>query len=239
MPRLTTASLESEIAQRAVTAAAAAATTYLRPARFPRWVRRGLSMTNTLTAVGMAAAGKRRPAASQLGGQDGAKTVELVDGKPTSQVSATLLSASAAGMALVTSGLAMRVDKRVEKTLLKRGVARPRLWMALGAAVVSLAGPWVTEQLQAQATKLQEKALPKETLAATLADPLGTKGRTAQDKPALGTAAKSQSEPKNSHDTTSSTSPTSTTGQIEAGDPSRRVVTDDEKADEGDEQTER
>lgn len=230
MPRLSTASLESEIAQRAVTAAAAAATTYLRPARFPRWVRRGLSITNTLTAVGMAAAGNRRPAASQLGRQDDAKTVELVDGKPTSQVSATLLSASAAGMALVTSGLAMRVDKRVEKTLLKRGVNHPRLWMALGAAVVSLAGPWVTEQLQAQASKLQEKALPKETLAATPADPLGTKGKTTKDKSALGAAAKSQTGSKNSLGTAATTTPT---GQIEAGDPSRRVVTDDEKPDEG------
>lgn len=205
MPRFTLPALESKVAQAAVTAVAAAATTYVRPARFPRWVRRGVSMSNTLTAVGMAVAGDRRPARSRIAERT-PDDIELVDGRPASRAGANLASASAAGMALVTSGLALRVDKTVEKMLVKRGVRNPRLWMAVGAAVVSLAGPWVTKQIQTSTAKLQEKALPGETLRSTLADPLGSKGKER----------------------------TSTAPQIEGGAPSRDAVSDeDERSDTG------
>lgn len=197
MPRISVPALESPFGQAVVSAAAAAATTYIRPARFPRWVRRGLAMSNTLTAVGASLAGDRRPAGTQIP-SNGTNTVSLVNDKPAPRTGANLMSASATGMALVTSGLAMRVDKNVEKMLLKRGVRNPRLWMAVGAAVVSLAGPWVTKAIANSTAKLQEKSLPKQTLESTLANPLG---------------------PNDQRETTNST-------QIEAGDPSRTVVTD-------------
>lgn len=199
MPRFSVPALESQFGQAAVTALTAAATTYIRPARFPRWVRRGLAMSNTLTAVGAAVAGDRRPARSQIAGKTD-DTINLVDGKPASRTGANLVSASSAGMALVTSGLALRVDKTVEKMLVKRGVRNPRLWMAAGAAVVSLAGPWVTKAVAEVTQKLQEKSLPKQTLESTLANPLGSDHQQGTTK----------------------------AQQIEAGDPSRTVVTDEQ-----------
>ena len=199
MPRFSVPALESQFGQAAVTALTAAATTYIRPARFPRWVRRGLAMSNTLTAVGAAVAGDRRPARSQIAGKTD-DTINLVDGRPASRAGANLVSASSAGMALVTSGLALRVDKTVEKMLVKRGVRNPRLWMAAGAAVVSLAGPWVTKAIQNSTAKLQDKAMPKPALESTLANPLGSNEQRS----------------------------TSQSTQIEAGDQSRSVVSDQE-----------
>lgn len=185
MPRITLPSLENETAQSIVTALVAGATTYVKPARFPKWVRRGVSMSNTLTAVGMAVAGDRRPARSQLdssGSRASQHTVELVDGKPTSRAGANLVAATTAGMGLVTSGMAIRIDKSVEKFLLKRGVRHPRLWMAAGAAAISLASPWITAKLQESTAKLQEKAAADGTLESTLADPLGRQ-KTSTDSP--------------------------------------------------------
>ena len=175
MPRFTVPTLENEIAQRLVTAAAAAATTYIRPARFPKWVRRGITASNTLTSVGLAMAGERRPAPSELvaaAQNDSKNTVDLVNGQPKPRTAFNWASATSAGMALVTSGIAMRLDKGVEKALFKRGVRHPRLWMAVGAATISLIGPWVVERAQERLAAL-EKPMPKETLAGRLADPLG------------------------------------------------------------------
>lgn len=206
MPRFTLPAFDSPAAQAAISAATAAATTLVRPARFPRWVRRGVAMSSTLTSVGMAMAGERRPASSRLA--DSNKAINVVDGRATSSSMSDLAAAATAGMGLVTSGLALRIDKNVEKMLLKRGVRHPRLWMAVGAAAISLVGPYVTKQIQASTARLQEKALPKETLESTLSDPLGTKQKSSA--PA---------------------------GQIESANTSRPSAGDDDERRESDEHT--
>ena len=111
MPRFTLPALDSPAAQAAISAATAAATTLVRPARFPRWVRRGVA-------------------------------------------------------------------------------------------------PYVTKQIQASTARLQEKALPKETLESTLSDPLGTKQKSSA--PA---------------------------GQIESANTSRPAAGDDDERSESDEHT--
>ena len=178
MPRFSLPALESPAAQAAISAAAAAATTLVRPARFPRWARRGIAMSSTLTNVGMALAGDRRPASSKLAASGSDTTITTSGGRPSTNQMSDLASAATAGMGLVTSGLALRIDKNVEKMLLKRGVRHPRLWMAVGAAAISLVGPYVTKQIQASTARLQEKAMPKETLESTLSDPLGSKQKS-------------------------------------------------------------
>lgn len=173
MLRYTVPTLENEIAQRLVTAAAAAATTYIRPGRFPKWVRRGITASNTLTSVGLAMAGPRRPASTKLPAAERAKAVDVVDGQAQPRTGTNWASATSAGMAFVTSGVALRVDSTIEKTLLKRGVRHPRLVMALGAAAMSMAGPWIAKKAGELTARL-EAQMPKEVLDGRLADPLGT-----------------------------------------------------------------
>lgn len=179
MPRFTLPALENEIGQRVVTAASAAAMTYIRPARFPKWVRRSITMSNSLTAVGAALAGNKAEAANRQIAKDNVgrpaaeQTLTIRDGKTATQAGANWASAASAGMALVTSGVALAVDKRVERFLISRGVKNPRAIMAVGAAAISLAGPWITKKIQVASTQLQEKALPKDVLEQRLADPLG------------------------------------------------------------------
>ena len=180
MPRLTIPSLENELGQRLVTAASAAAMTYLRPARFPKWVRRSITMSNSLTAVGAALAGAKQDSAtrqlakSNVGKPAASQTVTVREGVPVSQAGANWASSAAAGMAFVTSGIALAADKRIERFLIKRGVANPRLLMAVGAAAISLASPYVTRQIQQLGAKLSEKGMPKDVLDARLRNPLGT-----------------------------------------------------------------
>ena len=179
MARFTIPALENELGQRVVTAASAAAMTYIRPARFPRWVRRSITMSNSLTAVGAALAGNKTEAAHRQIAKDNVgrpaseQTLTVRDGVPASQVGANWASSAAAGMALVTSGIALAVDKRVEKFLLARGVRNPRVIMAVGAAALSMASPYVTKGIQNLTEKLQAQALPKDVLDARLANPLG------------------------------------------------------------------
>lgn len=169
MPSINLPALENELAKRAVTAVAAGATTYIRPARFPKWVRRSVSMSNTLASVGLAMAGDRRPGGQRLENGQAQDVVEVANGVTVPRTGANWASAAAAGMGLVTSGLALKVDARVEKALLKRGVPNPRLIMAVGAAGLSLASPWISRAAHTVGAKLQEKAAAHPALQSTLA----------------------------------------------------------------------
>lgn len=210
MPRFTIPALENELGQRVVTAASAAAMTYIRPARFPKWVRRGITMSNSLTAVGAALAGNKTAATDRQIAKDNVgrpaanQTLTIREGVPASQAGANWASSASAGMALVTSGMALAVDKRVEKFLLARGVRNPRLLMAVGAATISLASPYITKGIQAASAKLQERAMPKSVLEQRLADPLGKQQSSSETK-RLATpenAAENSSEPTSRSEST-------------------------------------
>lgn len=128
-----TSLLTSPAIKHVSSAASTALVVYLRPARVPKALRRGLLATNTAGSVtamlvgssapGMAPSTKPAP----LAGRVGAKADSVGD---VSVALATL----AGSVTLLTSKPALKLDNKLERTLLHKGVRRPRLFMAVGAA---------------------------------------------------------------------------------------------------------
>lgn len=143
------------IAQNAVAAAAAGAGVYFRPARLPKWGRRALKLTNTAgTAGSLYLTTQSKP--GEKGGELGFA--------PTRSKVATAASASSAlaiatgGISLVSSGIGLKLDHKVEGYLVGRGVKHPRVWMAVGTVVVLFA----VKQAQDYAGKRAEEAARKQ-----------------------------------------------------------------------------
>lgn len=109
-------------------AAVAGAVTLVRPARFPRWARRGLSLANTAGTAGAVFLAVR--------GED-----ELPDDHPLHRALAIsdLTAAATGGLMLVTSGLGVKADVKIERFLVRRGVRHPRIVMAAGVVALLFA----------------------------------------------------------------------------------------------------
>lgn len=152
----TTAVLRSPLAKNLVAAGAAGTVTLLRPARFPKWLRRSMLLTNTAgtgtamllgsTATGADPVGSHAPLAGKLG------SLAVPVGS-----TAGALAAVSGGLGLVTSGIGLRADAKVEQILIRRGVRRPRIWMAVGVVGVVL----VVQVLQDRAARAAEEAAAK------------------------------------------------------------------------------
>lgn len=141
-----TSLLISPVTKHASSAAATALVVYLRPARMPKMLRRALLAANTAGSVtpmlvGSSAAGateSARPA--PLAERAGANADSIGD-------ISTALASLAGSVTLLTSKPALRLDRGVERMLLRRGVRRPRLLMAAGAAGAVVVVGVVTDRL--------------------------------------------------------------------------------------------
>jgi hypothetical protein len=124
-------------------AAVAGAVTLVRPARFPRWARRGLSLANTAGTAGAVFLAVR--------GDD-----ELPDDHPLHRALtiSDVTAAATGGLMLVTSGLGVKADAKIEHFLVRRGVRHPRLVMAAGVVALLLA----VKTVQDAASKHRESA---------------------------------------------------------------------------------
>lgn len=149
--------LSSPLAKNLAAAGAAGAVTLIRPARFPKWLRRSMLATNT------AGTG----ASMLLGGQSGAGPTgqpALLAGRLGSKAApmgstAGALAAVTGGLTLVTSGIGLKADAKAEQFLVGRGVKHPRLIMAVSVVGVVL----VVQVLQDRAAKAAEQAAAKLT----------------------------------------------------------------------------
>lgn len=121
------ASSKQTTALNLASAATAGAITLIRPARFPKWARRSLRWANTAGTAGSIFFVVR--------GDD------LPDDHPLHKaVSASdVLAAATGGLMLVTSGLGMKADDKVEAFLVKHGVKHPRVLMAAGVVALMFA----------------------------------------------------------------------------------------------------
>jgi len=119
-------------------AAVAGAVTLIRPTRFPRWARRGLSLTNTAGTAGAVFFAVR--------GDD-----QLPDDHPLHRALtiSDLTAAATGGLMLVTSGLGVKADAKIEQFLVRHGVRHPRVVMALGVVTVL----FVVKTVQDRASK--------------------------------------------------------------------------------------
>lgn len=147
--------LRSPIAQNAAAAAAAGVGVFFQPARLPKWGKRVLKLSNTAgTAGSLYLSTQSKP--ENKGGDFGTK--------PTRTKMATAASASSAlsiatgGITLVSSGIGLKVDRRVEGFLVSKGVKHPRVWMAVGAVVIIFA----VKQAQDYGSKKAEEAARKQ-----------------------------------------------------------------------------
>lgn len=106
-------------------AAVAGAITLIRPTRFPRWARRSLSLANTAGTAGAVFFAVR--------GDD-----ELPDDHPLHRALtiSDVTAAATGGLMLVTSGLGVKADAKVEQFLVRHGVRHPRVVMAVGVVTV-------------------------------------------------------------------------------------------------------
>lgn len=136
-------SSSSPVARNAISALTAGAITLVSPARIPRSARRGVSLARTATSLA-ALVGDRMP-----GVVDNKLSARASAAVGRAQTAAPFAGATAAGFALVTSGLALKADQKVESLLVKRGVRQPRLVMALGVVAVVFTVNTVRPKIQA------------------------------------------------------------------------------------------
>jgi hypothetical protein len=108
-------------------AAAAGVITLVRPGRFPKWARRGLRWANTAGTAGSVFLVVRGN--------------EVPDDHPLHKAlsASDVMAAASGGLMLVTSGLGLKADDKVEAFLVKHGVKHPRVLMAVGVVVVLFA----------------------------------------------------------------------------------------------------
>ncbi|AKU15616.1 hypothetical protein [Luteipulveratus mongoliensis] len=147
--------LSSPLAKNLAAAGAAGAVTLLRPARFPKWLRRSMLATNTAgtgASMLLGTGGSADPTGSPalLAGRLGGKGASAGS-------TAGALAAVTGGLTLVTSGIGLKADAKAEQFLVGRGVKRPRIWMAVGVVGVVL----VAQVLQDRAAKMAEEAAAK------------------------------------------------------------------------------
>lgn len=149
--------LSSSVAKHLSSAALAGVVVYLKPDRVPKRVRTALLATNaggsaTAMLVGSSSSVGASPAplASRVGSQS-----------DTVGDAATVVAALASSITLLTSKPALKFDRRVEKSLTRKGIRRPRLVMAGGAAGLVLVLGVVTDRLtktvERKAEELQAK----------------------------------------------------------------------------------
>lgn len=153
------ASSKQTTALNLASAATAGVITLIRPARFPKWARRGLRWANTAGTAGSLFFVVR--------GDD------LPDDHPLHKaVSASdVLAAATGGLMLVTSGLGMKADDRIEQFLVKRGVRHPRLLMAAGVVAVLFAVKTVQDRARHDAPAATAPTGPKAPPSAKPANP--------------------------------------------------------------------
>ncbi|MGN6415128.1 hypothetical protein [Flexivirga sp.] len=153
------ASSKQTTALNLASAATAGVITLIQPARFPKWARRGLRWANTAGTAGSLFFVVR--------GDD------LPDDHPLHKaVSASdVLAAATGGLMLVTSGLGMKADDRIEQFLVKRGVKHPRLLMAAGVVAVLFAVKTVQDRARHDAPAATAPTGPKAPPSAKPANP--------------------------------------------------------------------
>lgn len=164
-------------------AAAAGAVTFARPGRFPRWARRGLSLANTAGTAGAVFLAVR--------GDD-----DLPDDHPLHRalVISDLTAATTGGLMLVTSGLGLKADAKIEAFLVRRGVRHPRVVMAVGVVAVLFAVKTVQDAASKHAPTAGEPRPPISTKPANKGLP--TQAATAQAAPEAERAPEQQEEPE-------------------------------------------
>lgn len=138
-----------QLALNAASAAVAGVVTIVRPARFPRWARRGLSVANTAgtaSSLFFAIRGDEEPPA----------------GHPLHKALATsdVVAAATGGLMLITSGLGLKADARVERFLVERGVRHPRLVMAAGVVTVMFVVKTVQDSMSKSVSKSRSDKKP-------------------------------------------------------------------------------
>lgn len=140
-------------------AAAAGAITLVRPARFPKWARRGLRWANTAGTAGSIFLVVRGN--------------EVPDDHPLHKAlsASDVMAAASGGLMLVTSGLGLKADDKVEAFLLKHGVKHPRVLMAVGVVVVLFAVKTVQDAKSQEAAQPTEATRPKSPATAKPANP--------------------------------------------------------------------
>ncbi|UIJ35925.1 hypothetical protein [Allobranchiibius sp. GilTou73] len=146
--------LRSPIVQNAAAATAAGAGVFLRPARLPKWGRRGLRLANTAGTAGSVFLASR--GGSDDGGDLGTKPTRTRAATAASAGSA--IAAAAGGLTLISSGFGLKMDARAEKFLVGKGIKHPRIWMAVGTVVIVFAA----KQAQDYGTKKAEAAARKQ-----------------------------------------------------------------------------
>lgn len=157
------AALRTPAAQNLLAAVTAGATVLARPARFPKWARRSLSLANTAGTAGSVLLGQK---------QDASGTTPKLGLAPTRTTSATTASASSAlaaatgGVTLITSRLGLKADAKVENYLLGKGIKHPRIWMAIAVVGVVFAVKTIQDYAS---SKVDDKA--KEFVAAKQGQP--------------------------------------------------------------------
>ena len=154
------AAMRTPAAQNLIAAVAAGAAVLARPGRFPGWARRGLSMANTAGTAGsvfLGPTGAKGPGGSPLG-------LKPVAGKvATAGQAGSALAAAAGGLSLITSGMGVRLDAKIEQYLNDKGVRHPRVWMALGAIGLVYAIKTVQDITAAQAGGKAQSAIKAKT----------------------------------------------------------------------------
>ena len=141
-------------------AAAAGAITLIRPARFPKWARRGLRWANTAGTAGSIFLVVR--------GND------IPDDHPLHKAlsASDVMAAASGGLMLVTSGLGLKADDKIEAFLLKHGVKHPRVLMAVGVVVVLFAVKTVQDAKSKDVAQPTEATRPKTPATAKPANPV-------------------------------------------------------------------
>lgn len=123
-------SATNPVVRNAISALTAGAITLVSPARVPRAARRGVSLARTATSLA-ALVSDRMP-----GVVDNKLSPRAAAAVGRAQTAAPFAGATATGFALVSSGLALKADQKVQTLLEKRGVRQPRLVMALGVVAI-------------------------------------------------------------------------------------------------------
>lgn len=141
-------------------AAAAGAITLARPGRFPKWARRGLRWANTAGTAGSIFLVVRGN--------------EVPDDHPLHKAlsASDVMAAASGGLMLVTSGLGLKADDKVEAFLLKHGVKHPRVLMAIGVVVVLFAVKTVQDAKSKDAEQPTEATRPKSPATSKPANPV-------------------------------------------------------------------
>lgn len=171
--------LHSPAVHNGVAAAAAGLLTLAHPGRFPRWARRGVRLARTAGTFGAVYLAAQE--------QDASPThVAPLEGRAGLASIGSAVATATSSIGLITSGVGIAADRKVEAFLLRRGVRHPRIWMAVGVAGAVLA----LKTAQELATKHTDfQALAEKQKQAVARATHQDKGGTPATSPAPATAA--------------------------------------------------